>query len=177
MYVRIGITSLNFIQNARPHRLIFSKICLSSLISHLLWNILSVVSIFCELMMIILARTKMWQQSEVFRPGSTTCGLGAAPGRSASGHGTWWGTRTKRFECGTWQCCRSSMSDQSLLSFQMPGRFKPRCRFDRVYLRDSHPKRVTEEHFGLFGLEKIRQGQRFPSDHWGILVAFTLKSS
>ena len=61
--------------------------------------------------------------------------------------------------------------------FQMPGRFKPRCRFDRVYLRDSHPKRVTEEHFGLFGLEKIRQGQRFPSDHWGILVAFTLKSS
>lgn len=82
-----------------------------------------------------------------------------------------WIRSGSRKECQyTWDMMRNTNKE-------MPGRFKPRCRFDRVYLRDSHPRRVKEEHFGLFGLEKIRQGQRFPSDHWGILAAFTLKSA
>lgn len=82
-----------------------------------------------------------------------------------------WIRSGSRKECQwTWDMMRNTNKE-------MPGRFKPRCRFDRVYIRDSHPKRVTEEHFGLFGLEKIRGGQRFPSDHWGILVPFTINSN
>ncbi|XP_064488702.1 tyrosyl-DNA phosphodiesterase 2-like [Ornithodoros turicata] len=51
-------------------------------------------------------------------------------------------------------------------------RFKPRCRFDRVYLRRSKPARITPAFFGLIGLERLKPHTCFPSDHWGLLCHF-----
>ena len=62
-------------------------------------------------------------------------------------------------------------------NLEFPGKFKPRCRFDRLYIRDAHPKRVEPEHFVLFGIERVPGCQRFPSDHWGILTDFRVKSN
>jgi tyrosyl-DNA phosphodiesterase 2 len=81
-----------------------------------------------------------------------------------------WVRSGSRKECQyTWDMTRNTNKE-------FPGRFKPRCRFDRVYLRDSAPRRAKPEHFGLFGIEKVRGTQSFPSDHWGLLTAFTVKS-
>ncbi|TRY64053.1 hypothetical protein TCAL_00334 [Tigriopus californicus] len=57
------------------------------------------------------------------------------------------------------------------------GRTKPRCRFDRLYIQDSAPRRLTAEYFGLFGIERVPGCQRFPSDHWGIMSVFKVKSN
>lgn len=54
------------------------------------------------------------------------------------------------------------------------GKFKPRCRFDRVYIRHSIPKRVRPKHFALTGFQKVPNTQSFPSDHWGIIAIFFL---
>lgn len=59
--------------------------------------------------------------------------------------------------------------------FQFPGRFKPRLRFDRVYLGSPiTPNVITSlpRHFGLVGLEKVTNTQSFPSDHWGLIVHY-----
>lgn len=57
---------------------------------------------------------------------------------------------------------------------EMSGRFKPRCRFDRTYLRQAEPPCVRPKFFGLIGLEKVAGTQSFPSDHWGIKVHFDI---
>ena len=57
---------------------------------------------------------------------------------------------------------------------ELAGRFKPRCRFDRAYLRQSAPPSVRPKFFGLIGLEKVCSTQSFPSDHWGIKVHFDI---
>merc|ERR1719222_1523384 len=54
------------------------------------------------------------------------------------------------------------------------GKFRPRCRFDRIYLRDSSPTTVSASHFGLIGLQKITDTQAFPSDHWGLRCVLNL---
>jgi len=54
------------------------------------------------------------------------------------------------------------------------GKFRPRCRFDRIYLRDSSPSTVTASQFGLIGLQKITDTQAFPSDHWGLRCLLNL---
>ena len=54
------------------------------------------------------------------------------------------------------------------------GKFRPRCRFDRIYLRDSSPSTVTATQFGLIGLQKITDTQAFPSDHWGLRCLLNL---
>lgn len=51
---------------------------------------------------------------------------------------------------------------------------KPRCRFDRIYLRDSDAKSVSPVHFELVGLEKLRVYKVFPSDHFGLLADFDI---
>ena len=54
------------------------------------------------------------------------------------------------------------------------GRFKPRCRFDRVLLRDSRPHpSFAFSSFSLIGLQRLRPHRCFPSDHWGLLVLLT----
>ncbi|CAN7989444.1 unnamed protein product [Ixodes hexagonus] len=52
------------------------------------------------------------------------------------------------------------------------GRFKPRCRFDRVYFKRSQPTSLKPVFFGLIGLERLKPHRCFPSDHWGIICCF-----
>jgi len=59
-------------------------------------------------------------------------------------------------------------------NLEWPGKWKPRCRFDRVYLRQSVDKMVKVVKFGLVGLEKVEGCQAFPSDHWGVKVDLEL---
>lgn len=54
------------------------------------------------------------------------------------------------------------------------GRFKPRCRFDRVYMRGAKPATMVPAFFGLVGLERLKPHRCFPSDHWGLLCHFKL---
>ncbi|XP_043238148.1 tyrosyl-DNA phosphodiesterase 2-like [Amphibalanus amphitrite] len=74
--------------------------------------------------------------------------------------------------CGRRREVEFTWDTQRNTNKEMPGRFKPRLRFDRVYLRDAG--RVTPVHFGLVGLEKVTDTQSFPSDHWGIQVYFSI---
>ena len=53
---------------------------------------------------------------------------------------------------------------------------KPRFRFDRIWLRDSVPSRVTPLTFQLIGTERLADNDCFPSDHWGILTTFKLET-
>ena len=55
------------------------------------------------------------------------------------------------------------------------GKFRPKCRFDRIYLRDSRPASVRATQFGLVGLQKITGTQSFPSDHWGLRARLELR--
>jgi tyrosyl-DNA phosphodiesterase 2 len=59
-------------------------------------------------------------------------------------------------------------------NLQLPGKFKPRMRFDRVYIRESQPSRLVPTSFNLIGIEKVPGTQSFPSDHWGILTLFEM---
>lgn len=52
------------------------------------------------------------------------------------------------------------------------GTYKPQCRFDRVYFRESQPLKVVPGHFGLIGLQRLKPHVCFPSDHWGIICQF-----
>lgn len=65
----------------------------------------------------------------------------------------------------TWDMTRNTNTE-------FAGRFKPRCRFDRAYLRQTSPQSVRPKFFGLIGLQKVFGTQSFPSDHWGIMVHF-----
>ena len=51
-------------------------------------------------------------------------------------------------------------------------KFKVKCRFDRLYLRNSTPKKIKTEYFELIGIERLKSCQRFCSDHWGLLAHF-----
>lgn len=58
---------------------------------------------------------------------------------------------------------------------QMPSKKQPRCRFDRLFYRESNPPTITPEFFGLTGLEMVAGTKVFPSDHWGIVAFFQCK--
>ena len=67
----------------------------------------------------------------------------------------------------TWDLQRNS-------NLEWAGKWKPKCRFDRVYIRSSDTNNVIADQFGLVGLEKVAGTQAFPSDHWGIRVQLKL---
>ncbi|XP_050401717.1 tyrosyl-DNA phosphodiesterase 2 isoform X2 [Patella vulgata] len=52
------------------------------------------------------------------------------------------------------------------------GQFKPKCRFDRLYIKHSIPRTVNPVYFELVGLERLKNCQRFASDHWGLLTHY-----
>ncbi|KAL4218066.1 Tyrosyl-DNA phosphodiesterase 2 [Mactra antiquata] len=56
------------------------------------------------------------------------------------------------------------------------GQFKPRCRFDRIYIQHSVPKVVKPEYFELVGIERLTSCHRFPSDHWALLTHINILS-
>lgn len=53
-------------------------------------------------------------------------------------------------------------------------RFKPRMRFDRIYIRHSQPTSLGIIHFGLVGLERLKPYVCFPSDHWGVITVYEI---
>lgn len=75
-----------------------------------------------------------------------------------------------------WSKCGSNSSSKYTWDLKyntnkrMPS--KPRCRFDRLYFRESVPATITPEFFGLTGLERVSGIEYFPSDHWGVVVFF-----
>uniref|UniRef100_A0A0P4W6W8 Tyrosyl-DNA phosphodiesterase 2 n=1 Tax=Scylla olivacea TaxID=85551 RepID=A0A0P4W6W8_SCYOL len=78
--------------------------------------------------------------------------------------------------CGQRPECRYTWDTTRNTNREFPGRFKPRLRFDRVYLHApscSTPTAVPL-HFGLVGLQRVNNTQSFPSDHWGIVVHFEI---
>jgi len=68
----------------------------------------------------------------------------------------------------TWDLQRNS-------NLEWPGKWKPRCRFDRVYVRQSEASSARAVKFGLVGLQKVEGTQSFPSDHWGVRVGLGLQ--
>ena len=54
------------------------------------------------------------------------------------------------------------------------GKWKPKCRFDRVYYRASCDGNLKISKFEFVGKERLGSCDRFPSDHWGILSEFSI---
>ncbi|ESP03592.1 hypothetical protein LOTGIDRAFT_205031 [Lottia gigantea] len=77
-----------------------------------------------------------------------------------------WEVTGKRPEAKfTWDMIRND-------NLEFGGKFKPKCRFDRLYYKESIPKTVKPVYFELVGLERLKSCQRFASDHWGLLTHF-----
>lgn len=83
-----------------------------------------------------------------------------------------WESTGSRKEClYTWDCLRNT-------NLKMNGKYKPRCRFDRLYYRPLINNNKTKSkkneltlmpvYFELEGLEKLKSCGRFCSDHWAI---------
>ena len=82
-----------------------------------------------------------------------------------------WEATGKKKECQfTWDMLRND-------NLEMNSKWKPRCRFDRVLLRDSKPSRVIPSSFNLIGIQRLKPHVCFPSDHWGILCVMSTFSS
>ncbi|CAL4062743.1 unnamed protein product, partial [Meganyctiphanes norvegica] len=77
--------------------------------------------------------------------------------------------------CGRRPECRYTWDTMRNTNKEIGGRFKPRMRFDRVYLGQPSKPVITPKHFGLVGIEKVLGLQSFPSDHWGIVTYFEVK--
>eukprot|EP00088_Acartia_fossae_P000344 TRINITY_DN10134_c0_g1_i1.p1 TRINITY_DN10134_c0_g1~~TRINITY_DN10134_c0_g1_i1.p1 ORF type:complete len:349 (+),score=103.23 TRINITY_DN10134_c0_g1_i1:50-1096(+) len=77
-------------------------------------------------------------------------------------------------DCGARQLVKYTWDMTRNTNLEWQGKFKPRCRFDRLYLRPSRQFAVSAMHFGLVGLQKIQGTQSFPSDHWGLMVKLKL---
>lgn len=74
-----------------------------------------------------------------------------------------------------WEACGSDKNQKYTWDCQKNDnkhfdKFKPRCRFDRLYVNADGP--LTSDRFELIGMVRIRTGLCFPSDHWGVLAAF-----
>ncbi|XP_064488700.1 tyrosyl-DNA phosphodiesterase 2-like [Ornithodoros turicata] len=54
------------------------------------------------------------------------------------------------------------------------GATRPRCRFDRIYLRQSQPPYLKPATFNLIGQNRMEVLRCFPSDHWGLLCEFSV---
>lgn len=79
--------------------------------------------------------------------------------------------------CGARKECQYTWDNMRNTNKSVPGNFKPRFRFDRVFCRPATSHSAIPKFFGLIGLQKIAGYQCFPSDHWGLLVDFDAKSS
>jgi len=82
-------------------------------------------------------------------------------------------------ECGSRDACKYTWDSARNSNIQMKrggwkGRFNPRCRFDRLFMRPSSPPMLKADFFGLLGLKKVPSTETFPSDHWAIWTYFTL---
>ena len=55
--------------------------------------------------------------------------------------------------------------------------YKPRLRFDRLYLSPIDGKHVRASSFELVGKERVVSCNRFPSDHWGLWAVFQVSNN
>ncbi|KAG1671957.1 Tyrosyl-DNA phosphodiesterase 2 [Nymphon striatum] len=76
--------------------------------------------------------------------------------------------------CGTRKECKFTWDASRNVNIQISSKYKPRCRFDRLYFRRTHPNTAAPSYFGLVGIERIKHTQCFPSDHWGLLSTFDI---
>ncbi|RWS22985.1 hypothetical protein B4U80_02823 [Leptotrombidium deliense] len=86
-----------------------------------------------------------------------------------------WQATGCRKECEyTWDMTRNDN-----LEWRSSGKkgMPPRCRFDRIFFRDSRPSRLFPLYFGLIGIERLKPFVCFPSDHWGLFSQFGLSST
>ena len=67
-----------------------------------------------------------------------------------------------------------NLQDPVVKSLEVEGKWKPRCWFDRLYVRPSQTENLLADQFGLIGPEKVEGTQSFPSDHWGIRLGLKL---
>lgn len=90
-----------------------------------------------------------------------------------------WESTGKRKEClYTWDCLRNT-------NLTINSKFKPRCRFDRMFYRPSKVDKSDEKklkastlmpvYFELEGLNRLKSCSRFCSDHWAIQSYFQLE--
>ena len=60
-------------------------------------------------------------------------------------------------------------------NLEMNCKFRPRCRFDRLFFRPDAAKSVKPVYFELVGLSRLTTCRRFPSDHWGLLSHYDIR--
>ena len=82
--------------------------------------------------------------------------------------------------CDTWVTCGSPTEAEFTWDMSendnkvMPGGSKPKLRFDRIFLRPAKTGTVAKPQiFTHIGKQRLGCG-RFPSDHWGIWLEFSL---
>lgn len=79
-----------------------------------------------------------------------------------------WEATGKKPECNyTWDMLRND-------NLTIQSKFKPRCRFDRIWVRDSKPSHLIPSTFNLVGIQRLKPHVCFPSDHWGLLSVMKL---
>lgn len=78
-------------------------------------------------------------------------------------------------KCGANEYAKHTWDLKLNTNKQMPSKVQPRCRFDRLFFRESIPASVTPEFFGLTGLDVVNGTDSFPSDHWAIVAFFQMK--
>ncbi|KAK7874296.1 hypothetical protein R5R35_007776 [Gryllus longicercus] len=79
--------------------------------------------------------------------------------------------------CGSRKECQYTWDMQRNTNKEFPGRFKPKCRFDRLYVRHAHPRALVPKHFGLLGIQKVIMTQSYPSDHWALQAFFQMEAA
>lgn len=79
-----------------------------------------------------------------------------------------------------WEACGSSPATRHTWDMSVNDNLdfggeqaKPKCRFDRVYVRPSQPPVLVPASFLLTGKERLQHGGCFPSDHWGLVCCFS----
>ncbi|GLH00419.1 Protein of unknown function, partial [Gryllus bimaculatus] len=72
--------------------------------------------------------------------------------------------------CGSRKEYQYTWDMQQNTNIKFPGRFKPKFRLDRLYVRHAHPRTLVPKHFGLLGMQKVINNQLYPSDHWALQV-------
>ena len=77
---------------------------------------------------------------------------------------------------GKRQLAKFTWDTQRNDNLEWSSKFRPKCRFDRLYVKYSEPQTVKPEYFELIGLERLKSCQRFCSDHWGLLTHFNILS-
>uniref|UniRef100_A0A915IT64 5'-tyrosyl-DNA phosphodiesterase n=1 Tax=Romanomermis culicivorax TaxID=13658 RepID=A0A915IT64_ROMCU len=94
-------------------------------------------------------------------------------------HDVWEATGSKSKDKFTWDCLQN---DNLQKIAENASKFKPRCRFDRLYFsvsslvfRNSEPKMFDIGDFKLIGKNRIRSCLCFPSDHWALRCAFKVE--